>query len=330
MHFVITGGLGYIGSRIAERLVTERHQVTLLDNSTTSVVNTVHGTQLVQVDLRNLDAVEALDLAPANRFLHLAGPSSGPASAKDPVGTISAGYEATFNALHLAERLGVQQVINASSMTVYGDVAPEQNPVKETQPCLPISHYAVGKFANERLVEIFCRERGIAYNHLRMFNIYGEGQDLTRMDQGLVSIFVAMMLKSSEIVSRGSLARYRDVVHIDDVVSAWALCATGSATDGAFNLGSGTALNIRDMIDIIADELGIKDELSVEVAKGTPGDIFGIQADISGLKSATGFTPAFPPDVGIRRFTRWALQSYAKNWHRKDSGCDATGTSVIV
>ena len=309
MHFVITGGLGYIGSRIAQRLVVDRHQVTLLDNSATSVVNTVAGTELLQVDLSNLNEIEALDIAPADGLLHLAGPSSGPASAKDPVGTISAGYGVTFNALHLADRLGVKRVTNASSMTVYGNVTPEQNPVKEALPCLPISHYAVGKFANERLVEIFCRDRGIAYNHLRMFNIYGEGQDLTRMDQGLVSIFVAMLLKSSKIVSRGSLDRYRDIVHIDDVVAAWELCAIEQSFDGPLNLGSGTALTIKEMIDIIANELGVENELAVEVVEGTPGDIFGIQADISALRAATGFTPAFLPDRGIRQFTRWAAGS---------------------
>lgn len=307
MHFVVTGGLGYIGSRIAQRLVVNQHQVTLLDNSATSVVNAVVGTDLIQVNLQDESAVNALDLAPADGFLHLAGPSSGPASAKDPVGTISTGCQVTYNSLQLAARLGVKRMLNASSMTVYGNVTPNQNPVKEDLPCLPISPYAVGKFANERLVEIFCRERGISYNHLRMFNIYGEGQDLTRMDQGLVSIFVAMLMKGPNIVSRGPLDRYRDVVHIDDVVSAWILCATQNGADGPLNLGSGDSITIKEMVDVIAGEIGNSEQVEVEVADGTPGDIFGIEADITALKLATGFSPAFSPSQGIRQFTRWAV-----------------------
>ena len=132
---------------------------------------------------------------------------AGTAAAKDPAGTVSRGYQLTFNTLQLAARLKVKRFLNASSMVVYGNIPVDQNPVSEDVRCLPISHYAVGKFANERLVEIFCAEAGIGYNQMRMFNVYGPGQDLARMDQGVVSIFLAMLLKSPKLLSRGALER---------------------------------------------------------------------------------------------------------------------------
>lgn len=309
MHVVITGGLGFIGSRIANRLLTEGHQVTVLDNLATSVVKTIPGADVLHVDLRDEASVAALALPRADCIMHLAGPSSGPASAKNPVGTVADGYRITYNALELAARLNVQRFLHASSMNVYGDVAAENNPVREDVPCLPISHYGVGKFANERLVENFCKARGMGFNNLRMFNVYGPGQDLSRMDQGLVSIFLAMLMKSPKIVSMGPLERFRDVVHIDDVVHAWALCATRNSANGALNVGSGKAITIKDLIFIIAEELGITTQLEIKVAEGTPGDLFGIVSDISALSAATGFSPRFSPVQGVRQFTRWAMKN---------------------
>lgn len=307
MHVVVTGGLGYIGSRITKRLLDDGHRVSILDNGLTATAKEVPGAQVKVVELNNETAAATTILEEADCLMHLAGPSSGPASARDPVGTVANSYRITYNTLELASRIGVKRFLYASTMTVYGNVALAQNPVREDIPCLPISHYAIGKFANERLVEVYCKAQGIAFNHLRMFNVYGEGQDLSRMDQGLVSIFVAMLLKSPRIVSRGSLERFRDVVDIHDVVTAWVLCANGNQSDGALNVGSGEPVTIGNLIHLIADELGVVEE--VEVAEGTPGDIFGISADISALRAATGFSPEFPAERGVRRFTRWAKQT---------------------
>lgn len=308
MHTVITGGMGFIGSRIGIRLLSEGHKVTVLDNLGTSVRKTLPGAEVLQVDLRDEAAVAALNLPHPDCLMHLAGPSSGMASAKDPVGTISDGYRLTYNALKLAERLGVSRVVHASSMVVYGNVSREQNPVTEELPCRPISHYGIGKYANERLVEVFCHERGIGFANLRMFNVYGPGQNLARTDQGLVSIFTAMLMKSPRAVSRGSLDRFRDIVHIDDVVAAWLLCATALKGSGTFNVGSGRSLTMKELIVTIADELGIGDRLQIEVADGTPGDLFGICAGIAALRAATGYVPTIAPTDGVRRFVRWAVK----------------------
>jgi UDP-glucose 4-epimerase len=307
MHYIITGGLGFIGSRIGTRLLADGHRVTVIDNLTTAVGATLPGAEVHQVDLRDAADVAALHLPAADCLMHLAGPSSGMASAKDPVGTIADGYRLTFNALELAARLGVKRVIHASSMNVYGNVRPDQNPVREDGPCAPISHYAIGKFANERLVEVFCKERGMSFVNLRMFNVYGPGQNLARTDQGLVSIFTAMLMKGPKAVSRGSLDRFRDLVHIDDVITTWLLCASRNEATGTFNVGSGKSLTIKELISTIADELGIGDKLEIEVAAGTPGDLFGICADVSALRAAIGYSPTISPSEGVRQFVRWAV-----------------------
>lgn len=310
MHIVITGGLGFIGSNVALRLVRDGHRVSLLDNSSTAVTKTVPGADTVRLDLTNGDAVAALDLPDADCLIHLAGPSSGMASNADPVRTVSDGYRVTFNALALAARLKAARVLNASSMVVYGN--PDRNPVCEEDNCRPVSHYGIGKYANERLVEIFCKDHGIHFVQLRFFNVYGPGQDLERMDQGLVSIFLALLLKSPRVVSKGSLRRFRDIVHIDDVVETCARCATGGIEDGPLNVGSGVPMVYDDLIKLIADELGILDKLEITEAGGTPGDLFGIYADIGRMKSMLSLDPAYPPEKGVRAFVRWAVQNRSR------------------
>jgi len=303
---VITGGLGFIGSSIAARLAADGHRVTVIDNLSTSVLETVSGAEVLRLDLADTDAVAGLTMTAADCLIHLAGPSSGMESSADPVRTIAGGYGITLNALKLAKRLHARRVLNASSMTVYGN--PAGNPVGEDTACLPISHYGVGKYANERLVEMFCKEAGIRFNQLRFFNVYGPGQDLRRMGQGLVSIFLALLMKSPKVTSKGSLKRFRDIVHIEDVVEVCVRCASDDIVDGPLNVGSGEAIVYEDLIRVIADELGILDRLEIVVEDGTSGDQFGIYADIRKLKAELDFTPKFAPEPGVRDFTRWARE----------------------
>ncbi len=309
MHIVITGGLGFIGSRIGRKLLELGHKVTLVDNGSTAAVEGVEGAKFVELDLLDGEAVRSVAIDPAECFMHLAGPSSGMASAKDPVGTVAKGYELTYNALELASKLQTERFLYASTMSVYGNVPPEDNPVSEDFLCAPVSHYGIGKYANERLVEVYCTEKGINFNSLRMFNVYGPGQDLSRMDQGIVSIFLALLMKSPKMISKGSLERFRDIVHIEDIVKAWVLCGTGNAKSGVYNVGSGVAITIGEMIKNLGESLGISENLEIEVEQSGPGDIMGISADITALNEAIGFTPDFPPKKGIHHFTEWALES---------------------
>ena len=306
MHSIITGGAGFIGSSIAKRLVQDGHEVTVIDNFSTSVTDDVEGATLIDGDLLNSEAAAGLDIEECDSVFHLAGPSSGPAANNDPVGTVTRGYQITHNVLNLGKRLNAKRILNASSMVVYGNFDTNLNPVAEDFPCLPIAHYAVGKYANERLVEIFCRQHGIGFNQMRQFNVYGPGQDLSRMDQGVVSIFLSMLMKSPKIVSKGPIERFRDLVHIDDVVEAWIACAIKGSIDGPINIGSGVPMTYGDLMHLIADELGIVDQLKIEIVDGTPGDLYGIYADIGKLKSVLGHSPRIDPVAGVRDYTRWA------------------------
>lgn len=303
MHVIITGGLGFIGSNIASRFCHDGHRVSLIARMSRPNALAIPGADVYKLDLLDDEAVESLDLSDADCMIHLAGPSSGMETYADPVKTIADGYRVTLNALRLAARVNVSRVLNASSVVVYGNAA--ESPVAETAPSLPISHYGIGKFCNERLVEIFCRDHAMRFNQLRFFTVYGQGQDFARMSHGLVSIFLSMLMKGPKVTSKGSLRRFRDIVHVDDVVEACVRCAASDIEDGPLNVGSGEAIYLEDIIKVIADELGILNKLEVEVAGSVPGDFHGVVADISRLKSELNFTPKYRPEQGLRSYTRW-------------------------
>jgi len=306
MHVIITGGLGFIGSSIAKRLLSEGTRVSIIDDSSTAVRTNVPGADTFKINMMDHLAIKNINIPAADCVMHLCGPSSGPASAVYPVETLSGGHAITFNALEVAKKTGTKKFLMASSMTVYGNTSNREIPVTEDQPCNPISYYGISKFANERLVEVYCLEHKIEFNNLRLFNVYGPGQKLSRGDQGLVSIFLSLLMKSSNIVSRGSLERFRDIIHIEDVVSAFCLCAETGIRNGPINVGSGMVITIGELIRKIADALNIADQLKVEVCEPVPGDIFGIYADIETLKKATGFNPVYQPADGILQFADWA------------------------
>ena len=253
MNILVTGGLGYIGSRVVQYFLDNGHIVTILDNLESAISSDIEGASIINIDMTDDEATDKLVLDEKDVVVHMAGPSSGMASAADPVGTISRGYAATLNTLKLAKRLGVRRFLFASSMVVYGNAAISDGPVKETLACEPVSHYGIGKQANERLIDVFCSDNDIGYNCLRIFNVYGPGQDLNRLDQGLVSIFTALLMKSPQLEVRGSLDRYRDLIHIDDVVISFYRAALQSSYNGPINLATGQKTTMKELINTIGD-----------------------------------------------------------------------------
>ena len=313
MNILVTGGLGYIGSRVVQYFLDKGHIVTILDNLESAISLDIEDASIINIDMTDEEATDKLDLDEKEVVIHMAGPSSGMASAADPVGTISRGYATTLNTLKLAKRLGVRRFLFASSMVVYGNVSITDCPVKENSACEPVSHYGIGKQANERLIEVFCSENDIGYNCLRMFNVYGPGQDLNRLDQGLVSIFTALLMKSPQLEVKGSLDRYRDLINIDDVVISFYRAALQSSYDGPINVATGQKTTLKELIDIIGDALNLTDKLELLQGPETPGDIFGIYGDRTLLRDVTGVTTFVDPKEGVKIFVEWAKGEVNKN-----------------
>ena len=306
MKVAITGGYGYIGSRIAERLLIEGHEVTILDIQKDDTKRNLDKCHFIQCDITNYKTLPNFSNNEINVLMHLAAQSSGEKSFEIPETDININILGTLNMIKWCGSNNVKRILFASSFTVYGDNT-ESEIYQEDMPCNPKSLYALSKYTGEKYLQIYGEHIGIEWNILRMFNVYGPGQDLTRMDQGVVSIFLSMIHKGDYVGVKGSLDRFRDLVFIDDVVEGWMQCLhQPEHSNKIFNLGSGIKTTIADLIDTIIEVYGKTGKVKVEEIGNTPGDIMGCYADISKITEKLGYSPRYDLKVGIKRFKEWA------------------------
>lgn len=308
MKVAITGGLGYIGSRITGRLLSEGHEVIILDNLSTSVRSELANCEIINCDITSSEELKSINLKGVNALLHLAAQSSGPKSFEIPEVDIRINILGTLNMIKWCRDNEIGRILFASSFVVYGDT-PHTEILKEEEPCNPKSIYALSKYTCEKLLKIYAEPLGIDWNVLRMFNVYGPGQDLSRKDQGMVSIFLSLVKDSDYIPVKGRLDRFRDFIYIDDVVQGWLLCLFNKTYHNQiYNLGSGAKTYLSYLINTIIEVYGKTGQVRVEEVEGTPGDIMGCYADISKISAELGYKPKFDLQKGVKKFKEWADQ----------------------
>jgi UDP-glucose 4-epimerase len=185
-------------------------------------------------------------------------------------------------------------------MSVYGTVPDE--PIDESHETFPLSCYGVGKLASEGYLKVY--QKKLPFVAMRMFNVYGPGQDLSNLRQGMVSIYLAQALRSGKIIVKGSTSRYRDLVYIDDVVEAWFRAATyDAAKNKIMNLGTGVKTTVETLLLKIC---AVVPGAEYVVEDPTPGDQNGIYAENSKLRDVLKMDSYVAPDKGITIFAEWA------------------------
>jgi UDP-glucose 4-epimerase len=305
---LVTGGAGFIGSRVAKSLIADGHDVLVVDDlSTGKRSNIPAGAAFMELDLSRDDGVARLPDASWAGILHLAGQSSGKRSFDDPLRDFDANARSTVLLARWANEHDVPVLVHASSMGVYGLGARE--PMSEEMLAEPISYYGASKLAAEQALTVAAKT-GLRTCSLRMFNVYGAGQDLENLDQGMVSIYLAYVLRGKTVVVRGSLDRVRDLVHVDDVVAAWKL-ALARPVPGAVNVGSGTGTRVDELLKQIFRACGVQDDYPVVEHPGTPGDAHTTVADIARARRLLGWTPQVALEDGLREFVAGATAGAA-------------------
>jgi UDP-glucose 4-epimerase len=294
-RFLVTGGAGFIGGHIARSLLDDGADVDVVDDlSTGSLDNVPRGADFVELDL-------AGELPPDRAYdavLHLAGQSSGEKSFDDPLRDLDANARSTLALGLWAKERGVPVFLHASSMGVYGQVT--DPPVSEDREPRPISYYGASKLAAEHALRTL-DDDGFRTVSFRMFSVYGPGQDLAELRQGMVSIYLTYILRGEPVQVRGMLDRVRDLVYIDDVVAAWR-AALEQPARGPLNLGAGEPVSVRQIID----ELAGAPDYPVDQQPGTPGDQHALWADIGRAREALGWEPRTSRADGLARLVAWA------------------------
>ena len=305
---LVTGGGGFIGSALARRLIADGYEVATVDNLITGFADNVpRGCELVVGDVS--DAATLADV-PDREYVaccHLAAQSSGEISFEDPGRDLRSNALGTVNVLEWCRKRGVPKVIFASSMSIYGD-QPLDRPVEETAVCIPKSFYGVSKLTSEHLLRLYRAEYGLESTALRLFNVYGPGQNLANLKQGMVSIYLKYLLDGNRITVKGSLDRFRDFVYIDDVVEMFCQAVTTDRFNGqVLNVATGVKTTVSTLLDRLCRCFGIDDYRSViDVEAGTPGDQFGIFASIAGIQRVSRGLEFVSIGDGIDLMVEWA------------------------
>ena len=304
--YLVTGGAGFIGSKLAKALLDQGYEVTVVDNLSTGFIENVpHGANFVLGDCGDISSISKLGNQTFDAIYHIAGQSSGEVSFENPLLDLDSNVRSTLVLLKYAIENKCVSFIYASSMSVYGDAV--SLPVKETDKTMPKSFYAVGKLASENYMKIY-QSLGLKTVALRLFNVYGIGQNLINLKQGMSSIYLAQAIQSQKIIIKGSPERFRDFVNINDVIKAFLSSSEEKISSGIYNVCTGDKTHVRDILKLICKSFDETIELQFDGS--TPGDQFGIFGSTSIFENQFGYKCEILFHDGMLEMINWAKECY--------------------
>jgi nucleoside-diphosphate-sugar epimerase len=299
--FLVTGGAGFIGSHLVDRLLEQGATVRVLDDfssgSRANLESVRERIDLIETDVRDQDHV-CRALRDVRVVFHLAAISSVQRSVEEPRTTLDVNVAGTLNVLAAARDAGCQRVVFASSAAVYGD-APDM-PRSETMTPRPVSTYAVSKLAGEHLCAMFARAHGLETVALRYFNVFGPRQDPTSPYSGVIAKLLAALRSGAIPVIYGDGEQSRDFVAVDDVVEANLRAAAAYGVSGrVFNVGSGQAISVNALLATMAALMG--SEIEAVREPGRPGEVRHSLADVSAARRVLGYEARVPYAAALAR-----------------------------
>jgi UDP-glucose 4-epimerase len=305
MRVLVTGGAGFIGSALVRRLIAEGDDVVIVDNlSTGKRSNVPPQATLVTADLAEPATLELVPAGTYDAVVHLAAQSSGAIGQSNPYLDLRTNVGATLLLSRWCIARDVPRFLYASSMTVYGQG--NREPVDETAACRPIGYYGASKLASESYLRLAADE-GLGVTSLRLYNVYGRGQNLGNLYQGMASIYLAYLLDGVRVPVTGSFDRYRDFVHVDDVVAALMLALRRTTTPSpVYNIGTGRRTTVRDLLRMLIAAVGLPAAHPVDELAGSPSDVFGSIATSRRAADELGWTPRIVLEDGLRDMVAWA------------------------
>ena len=314
---IVTGGAGFIGSHIVERLIREGIPTVSIDNyATGKPENLTHLPQsslltVADCDITDREALEPL-MEGADVIFHNAAAKK-TVCMRDPRIDLRTNAEGTFNILDLARKYGAKKVVIASTGSVYGEAL--YHPQDEKHPLNPTSYYGVSKLAGERYGQVFHHLYGMDVTILRYFHVYGPRQEYSDVG-GVVSIFAKKIYQNQPITIYGDGTQQRSFTYVDDVVDINWLAAHDPRMKGeSYNCASGIKVTVAELAEKLK-KLFNAPHIPVKYGDWTPGDIKVFDVDNSKLK-ALGFEFKVGFDEGLQRTCEWIKQYFSATATRK-------------
>jgi UDP-glucose 4-epimerase len=251
---LVTGGAGFIGSHIVDRLVEENHKVVVVDNLSTGNRNNLNKkATFYKINVCSNKLTDVFKKEKFDYVFHFAAQIDVRKSVEDPQGSAKDNILGSLNVLENCREYKIKKIIFASTAGVYGNT--DKMPTKETSPTNPPSPYGIEKLTVERYLKYYNANFKIPYVALRLSNVYGPRQN-SRGEAGVVSVFVNKMIRKEAPVINGTGKNTRDFVYVNDVAEA-SILAVKSKKTGVYNIGTGEETNINTIFKILKKLLGL-------------------------------------------------------------------------
>ncbi len=310
MKALVTGGAGFIGSTLVDRLLAEGHAVDVIDDLSTGSLANLSASRadrsnrlsFHQLDIRQPGVVALIERRAPEVIFHLAAQADVRVSVARPTFDAEVNILGSINVIEGARAAGARKVVFASSGgTIYGDPDPSELPVKESHPQQPIAPYGIAKKVVTDYLHAYRELYALEYTSLALANVYGPRQD-PHGEAGVVAIFAGLLLAGQPCTIFGTGEQTRDFVYVDDVVDAF-VRAADKGSGLLCNIGTGVELSVNALYSTMAGAAGVA--TPAVKAPARPGELDRSALDPSRAELHLGWTPWTTIDEGVAAVLTW-------------------------
>lgn len=306
MRILVLGGSGFLGSYVVDALCDAGFQVSSLDRYPERFRGKNEKVEFFQADFGNRGELEQILKRGIDFVFHLVSSTIPQTSNDDPIFDVQSNVIESIALLEMCVKYSVKKVVYISSGgTVYG--IPEQLPIPENHPTLPLCSYGVTKLTIEHYLHLFYVLHGLKYSVLRLSNPYGARQD-PRGKQGAVTVFMNKMLKGEEISVWGDGTVVRDYIHASDFARA-CVAVVGSEKIGVYNVGGGIGTSLNELIAVLETVTGKSAKVNYLPMRGF--DVPELYLDCSRIRQEYGWLPKVDFETGLAQMNEWMQEQIA-------------------